>query len=86
VKQTPVNATAKSKCEEYQTKVWIDDSFRVEKSRWGTWSSYDKEGNQLVASLTEEICVDATRFYLKGKQDGFPEAGVSYDSTVGGKL
>lgn len=65
---------------------WVDDTFRVEKSRWGTWSSFDKEGNQLVASLTEEICIDATRFYLKGKQDGFPEAGTSYDSFVGGKL
>lgn len=65
---------------------WIDGSFQVQKARWGTWHSLDKDGNRLVASLTREICIDATRFYLKGKQEGFSAASGSYNGTVGGKL
>lgn len=64
---------------------FYDDCFYVEKKKWGTWSSYDKEGNGLVTSLSEEQCILATRFYLKGKQEGFGES-KSYEGTVGGKL
>jgi hypothetical protein len=64
---------------------WIDDCFRVEEKRWGTWSSYDKEEKELITSLTKEQCILATRFYLKGKQEGFEET-ETYDSVVGGKL
>lgn len=63
----------------------IDDSFYVEKKKWGTWQSYDKDGNGLITSLTEDQCISATRFYLKGKQEGFLESKV-YDGEVGGKL
>lgn len=66
-------------------KQFIDDAFYVERKKWGTWDSYDKEGKCIITSLTEEECVKATRYYLKGKQEGFPEAKV-YESTVGGKL
>lgn len=65
---------------------WIDDTFRIEQKRWGTWTSYDKDENALVSALTKELCAEATRFYLKGKQEGFPEPGSSYTGTVGGKL
>lgn len=65
----------------------IDDSFYVEKKRWGTWSSYEKDGKEIITSLTEENCVRATRFYLKLKQeDRLNEIGVTYEGTVGGKL
>jgi hypothetical protein len=64
---------------------WIDDCFRVEEKRWGTWSSYDKEEKEIITSLTKEQCILATRFYLKGKQEGFEET-ETYDSVVGGKL
>lgn len=68
-------------------KELIDDSFYVEKKRWGTWSSYDKDGKEIITSLTEEDCVRATRFYLKLKQeDRLNEVGVTYEGTVGGKL
>ena len=63
----------------------IDDAFYVEKKKWGTWQSYDKEGNGLVTSLTEDQCISATRFYLKGRQEGFSES-KTYDGEVGGKL
>ena len=67
------------------TKKMIDDSFTVEKARF-LWHSKDKDGNGLVSALTEDACIRATRFYLKGKQEGWPEESKSYEGTVGGKL
>jgi hypothetical protein len=64
---------------------WIDDTFRVEQSRWKTWKSFHKNGDSLITSLTQESCIAATRFYLKGKQEGFKES-TKYEGTVGGKL
>jgi hypothetical protein len=64
---------------------WLDGCFRAEKKRWGTWSSYDKDGKELITSLTKEQCILATRFYLKGKQEGFEEV-KSYESKIAGKL
>ena len=69
-----------------ETTVLIDGAFTVDKARWGTWRSYDQEGKGLITSLTEEACVNATRFYLKAQQDGFTESASSYDGVVGGKL
>jgi hypothetical protein len=63
----------------------IDDAFYVKQQRWGTWDSYDKENKPLVTSLTEEQCISATRFILKGRQEGFSES-KTYESKVGGKL
>jgi len=65
---------------------WIDDCFRVEEKRWGTWTSYDKEGKELITSLQKDICTNATRWYLKNKQEGFVENAVKYEGAVGGKL
>lgn len=65
--------------------VTYDDAFTVKKQRWGTYVSYDLEGNGLITSLTEEQCINATRWYLKEKQEGFEDA-KTYDSVVGGKL
>ena len=70
-------------------KELIDDVFYVEEQRWGTWNSYNKEGKALLTSLTEEACIRATRFYLKGMQEGWnnTESVVkSENSVVGGKL
>jgi hypothetical protein len=68
-------------------KQLYDDAFYVEQKKWGTWDSYDKEGKCIITSLTEENCVRATRFYLKGKQEGFDKTETkTYDGTVGGKL
>jgi hypothetical protein len=69
-----------------ETTALIDNAFTVDKASWGTWRSYDSEGKGLVTSLTEEACINATRSYLKGKQDGFTESASSYDGVVGGKL
>jgi hypothetical protein len=66
-------------------KKLIDDCFYVEEKTYGLWDSTDKEGKGLVTSLTEDECIKATRFYLKGRQEGWPESKV-YDGEVGGKL
>lgn len=63
----------------------IDDCFYIEEKKWGTWDSYDKEGKCIITSLTENECINATRFYLKGRQEGFLES-KSYEGNVGGKL
>lgn len=64
----------------------IDDVFYVHETRWKMWKSYDREGKGLVIALTEDSCISGTRFYLKGKQEGWPEQATTYDGTVGGKL
>ena len=64
---------------------WIDDAFYVTKARF-LWHSFDKEEKGLVSALTEESCVKATRFYLKGRQEGFTKPEVVHEGTVGGKL
>lgn len=65
-------------------KKLIDDAFYVKEGRF-LWESYDKDGKGLVSALTEEDCISGTRFYLKGKQEGFPET-KTYNGEVGGKL
>lgn len=50
---------------------WIDDCFRIEQSPWKTYKSYNRDNQELITSLTEDNCIAATRFYLKGLQDGF---------------
>ena len=66
-------------------KKLIDDCFYIEQKKYGLWDSTDLEGNGLITSITEEECVRATRFYLKGKQEGWSET-KTYDGVVGGKL
>ncbi len=63
----------------------IDDCFFIEQKKWGTWDSYDKDGKCLITSPTEQACIDATRYYLKGLQEGFAEVNC-HQGTVDGKL
>ena len=63
----------------------IDDCFYVEKARF-LWHSKDKDGNGLVSAMSEQACITATRFYLKGKQEGFKKPDIVHEGTVGGKL
>jgi len=68
-------------------KKLIDDAFYVVKARF-LWHSYDKDDNGLVSGLTEDICIRMTRFYLKGRQEGWDAntSRVVNDGVVGGKL
>ena len=63
-----------------------DDCLYVQQKKYGLWYSTDTEWNGLITSLTEELCVSATRFYLKGRQEGFPEPEKVHEGVVGGKL
>ena len=66
-------------------KKLIDDCFYVEQKKYGLWYSTDNEDKGLVTSLTEDQCISATRFILKGRQEGWPETRT-YEGEVGGKL
>lgn len=74
--------------EDHQTNdyEWHDECFRVYETNYGLWHSVSKEGKQLITALTETQCIHATRFYLKGSQDGWPEPEVIHEGVVGGKL
>jgi hypothetical protein len=63
----------------------IDDCFYVEEKKYGLWHSWDKDGNGLVTALTEDSCISGTRFYLKGRQEGWAET-KTYSGEVDGKL
>ena len=69
-----------------ESTALVDGVFTVDKARWGTFRSYDHEGKGLITSLTEEACVNATRFYLRAQQEGFTDETTSYDGKVGEKL
>jgi len=66
-------------------KKLIDDAFYIEEKYYGLWDSTDLDGKGLVTALTEDACIKATRFYLKGRQEGWPET-KTYEGKVGGKL
>lgn len=53
--------------------TWYDDTFKVIKTRFGLYRSITKEDREVITAPTEESCVLATRFHLKGEQEGFPE-------------
>jgi hypothetical protein len=60
---------------------WIDDTFRVEQKKYGLWDSYDKDGKCIITALHEDECVRATRFILKGRQEGFGDDNMKAYST-----
>lgn len=64
---------------------WIDDTFRIQETRWKTWRSFSKDGKEIITSLQQDTCIAATRFYLKGCQEGWTST-QTYEGTVGGKL
>jgi len=59
----------------------IDDAFYVEEKKYGLWQSHYPDGKGIITSLTEEECVRATRYYLKGLQEGWNDANVKSYST-----
>ena len=69
-----------------ETDALIDNAFTVDKAKWGTFRSFDPEGKALVTSPTEESCTEATRCYLKWRQENFTDGASSYTGHVDGKL
>jgi len=67
---------------------WIDDCFRVYETQYGLWHSAMKNGRELITALTKDVCIQMTRFHLKGEQEGWSSdtSRVVNDGVVGGKL
>ena len=63
----------------------VDDCFIIEE-KYGLWFSYGKDGKALVTSPTKLLCIEHTRFYLKGCQEGWTDSRVVNSGVVGGKL
>lgn len=83
----PEVTETKPKFEPMDNMENVDEgAFYVWQARWGTWCSCDNEGKGLITSLHREQTISATRFYLKGLQEGWGEPTKSYEGTVGGKL
>lgn len=67
-------------------KSYDENAFYIEQKSWGTWQSHYPDGKGIITSLTEEECIRATRYYLKGLQEGWSDDIITYEGTVGGKL
>jgi hypothetical protein len=63
-------------------------TFRVEQKRFGTWTSYSKEGKELITGGTREAVMAMSPFHLEGIATNWANCRTSdpYDGTVGGKL
>ena len=63
-------------------------TFRVEQKRFGTWTSYSKDGTALITGLTREVVIQGTPFHLEGVATNWANARSSkpFDGIVGGKL
>lgn len=95
----PIFAMTKTKTDGQGVKhiTWVtkpdnaivyDEAFWVKVQRWGTFVSVGPDDLEIITALTEEQCVAATRWYLKGLQDNSFKynEGVTYSGEVGGKL
>ena len=76
---------------EEQNYEWYETpygKFRVKEKRFGTWSSYGEDGEELITALTREICVNMSGFHLEGVATNWANARSSkpFDGTVSGKL
>ena len=76
---------------DYETYEWHETpygEFRVEKKRFGTWTSFSKDGKELITGLTREAVTQGTPFHLEGVATNWANCSTSdpYDGTVGGKL
>lgn len=68
---------------------WFDNpngKYRLERSRFGTFTSIDEQGERLITGLTEEAVHHSTAFHMQGMKDGFLKEEKSYSGEVGGKL
>lgn len=68
-------------------KIYDDGAFSIDEGQWG-FQSFDREGNKLILSLSEDECEYWSRQYLMAQQEGWPESmtRVMNDGCVSGKL
>ena len=62
--------------------------FRIEKRRFGTWTSFGEDGEGIVTGGTRESVMVGTPFHLEGVATNWANCTTSkqFDGTVGGKL
>jgi len=62
--------------------------FRIEKRRFGTWTSFGEDGEGIVTGGTRESVMVGTPFHLEGVATNWANCTTSqsYSGTVGGKL
>ena len=67
---------------------WIDDCFRVWKTRFGLWSSETKQARLMLTGPTIDSVVILTRLHLKCEQEETLHiyTRVVGSAVVGGKL
>ena len=68
-------------------KTYDDGAFTVDEGVHG-WQSFNREGEKMIYSHSEEDCIYWSRRWLKAQQEGWgDEAGKVVNSgVVGGKL
>jgi len=66
---------------------WIDDAFRLEKTRF-LWKSVLKNGDDFLFGLDKQVVLEMSRWHLKCIQDGTLQSRsrVVNSGVVGGKL
>ena len=66
---------------------WIDDAFRLEKTRF-MWKSVLKNGEDFLFGLERQTVLEVSRWHLKCIQDGTLDqhTRIVNDGKVGGKL
>ena len=81
----PANAVVVDSYTWYATE-W--GQFRIEKSRWGLYTSYNKDGLQLVTGMTEDAVVAITPMHLEANSPDYDGKfdGSKYSSSAGVKL
>ena len=66
-------------------KTYDDGAFTVDEGVHG-WQSFNREGEKMIFSHSEEDCVFWSRLWLKAQQEGWPDSRVVNSGVVGGKL
>ena len=71
--------TTETTLDNYEWTTCEYGQYRVEKTRWGTYRSIDKEGNSLVIGANEEAVHTMTPVHMYAHT---PEYDGRYDTTV----
>ena len=58
--------------DEETMEMFDDGDFTVYKTRWDTYASRDKEGNNICSSVDKDACVYWTREHLNGFKTSEP--------------
>ena len=66
-------------------KTYDDGAFTVDEGVHG-WQSFNREGEKMIFSHSEEDCIFWSRRWLKARQEGWPDSRVVNSGVVGGKL